>query len=1242
MQDVKILSGVMDTESSMETVDLNDYIEALNITNAIQGDSKTNYSTSVEGNLKVTTLTPAGQNKVVGSKYIKEVGKAYFVRYNSLMYHQIVEFDYNSRTERIVFENITDSNGSILDISASTFFGDINILGDNILVLNSGDGEILQVDINRGRGEEDKLDIEDLTLIRRPLPNPPISKYIDNNTLTVNNLRGKLFQFKSQVEYANKLASAWSHTSDRVVPINEPSDGLGQNTLLSNSMEVTVSLKGVTKAEVIRVAVRGNDGAWLLLKEISYNDILNLPTAFDYSSGVNEIYDSSTEEYKLIFNNDGAYPILDQIDVESFYDSLPLSARSLEVVNGNVLALGGLTEGYDIGDVTASATITYYEPNISNVIIDPVNTTFRYVGMAYSSGSNYVEDYHAFTGKPLEGDKVILTYTARNQPQNIMTSEYTVTLLDENQGLKQTLIRAVNRFTSLGLPKITFTQSSGSQNEYIDIRRYLDAQHYITSVSVKNSNVGGVSTQSINALKNNSSYQVSINMYDAYMRPFKIITGDSLRVNTDSIALTRGLLPQIVFNIEGVAPPEAKYYRIGLTENRTTRKYVTLTGTVNTTTSNDYIIVNLKSLERINENEKDSIISYDFTKGDRVNFIKIIDENGNTVRWFNSPTIDLDVIGFNVITADNETEYLLKARNTSLLNSYINSMNNNEVVMEIYTPKAEDDENSSVYYEVGLTYEINNGVFSVPSDSIRTGDSYYRGRVFRSSLGTNKTISELVADPNFSDNYKSDYWSTGTARTYLDTRERTEYKANIRYSGEFIYGSETNEVNRFYPERIYGEAGGETTRKYGWIQGMVMRNNTLVVIQEHKVGVIPVYRSVIEDNEDNFLVADTSRIFGSVRYRSSDLGCGSSKSSISKVGSIIYFVDDNECLPCRDTETNGTEQIGGKNINFFKEFINRAKSRGAKILGYSHEYKGEYLITIEDLGGILVTLLIDDSVYTDPMPLLTDVSVAPTSKGTSTYNPATGTITYTHDTGILGRDDIILHVAGKGDKIIPLNILEGDKIPDQFVFYPVDNQDIDTLTESNLVVISGINTLVPVTVENGEYSKNGGSFTTDPTTAEAGDGFIVRVVSSEMYEETTQVKLIVGGVEGVFEVTTKPENVSPDDLILKGDIIIEGSAVKVRISIPQPITEDVTVPYFINYSEFGSPFIKEGTIKLLAESTEEIDNVEGMYYHNNMVISSGHLNGNESIPRANTIVQLSNDEGQSVLRIESIMLINSM
>lgn len=1239
----KEFTGVMDKESSVETMDLRDYLKAINATNLLQGDSKTGYLTSVKGNFKVTNSdVPLGQNKSVGSEHLKERGVVVFVRYNSLRYHQIVEFDYNNLRERIIFENITDSNGEdIFNIGAETYFSSIRAVGE-VLLLNNGETEVYQFNIHRERG--DYLTKEDISLAKKPLPDPPKYKYVNHPRLTINHLKSKLFQFKSQVEYENNMATSWSHTSDRVVPIDEPSDGIGQNVLLNNALEITVKIRGISRPQVIRVCARRGNEVWALIKEVDFEEILKLPLQIDLENGIEESYNPSNGEYKLTFKDDGAYPILDQVEVENLYDHQPDTAKAMEVVNGNIVVLGGITEGKERPNVKMTSQVSYYEPNITNVVSEPSSNKFRWVGTSYTyqrelQGFLYANGY---TGAPKEGDKVVFVYAEKFGSESGQNKEleYTVTLGDEASSLKETLQKAVNFYTSFGLEGVSFSQESGTQYEYIDYVVKDSSPYFVSPPYVKNFSQGSLSTQSINALKNNSSYQLSLNLYDKYMRPFPIVTGEELKVNTDALSKTAGKLPQITVSIEGEAPEGAKYYRFGITENKTTSKYITLAGTLKTQYPfiEEYITIKLKSLKNIRENHQDSPLNYSFTKGDRVHLLSVLDSRGRHKRWFGSATIDLEVLDFKVEGEGNDKEYLLKVRGTSLIDDYWVALNMNGdgvIILEIYTPKPES---SDIFYEVGDTYEIVDNQFSVPSTTIRTGDSYFKGRYFPDYPQEDEdaiNITTLVADPNFSDDYESNYWSNGTPRVAGDTIEPTNLKGSIRFSGEYVHGSKINEINRFYPDRIYGEIGGETNRTHGWIRKLLIRDNTLVVLQELKLGIIPVYRAVIEDNSDNILLADSGKLFGSVNYRAGDYGCGTALKSVVKAGSVIYFVDDNKGEVVRDTVTNGVEPIGGKMTNFFKRKIKKAKEDEQDIVGYFEEAEGEYLVTIGEQQDKVTTLNFELSRYEDLDVPLNQVTVEQPALGTASYNSSTGILTYTHTSDSLGRDDITLKLQNGEDKVIPLTVISGNTDPTNFIFVTRDNVKTEEWIVSNTVIITGINTVVNVSVEGGQYSKNGGAYTSSAGTAVEGDTFSVRGMSSSLNEEFTIVTLTVGERSSSFVIKTEPAGTREDEVVLAGQVMYTGGEYKVEIFLTDLLADDILTNFTVTYKRFGSTYTTSPQLVALFSGTQQ-EFITLDLVGDDIEIVRGDIIPASTVPLAGKIVNLQAG-GTAVFGIESQM-----
>ena len=1199
-EEVKLLVGSMDRENSPESIGIYDYMEAHNIRSVGNDESDANYLSNLEGNINITINLPLGQNRCVGSAGFENVSKAYFVRYNSAEYHQIVEFDYDTNTETVIFENLTDSgNENIFTIPADSYFSDIRLMHDKFLILSNSANPIYCLNVEsfkENRGSRVVIE-EDLLLHKNPSLTPPETEYLSNTERTSNALRGNLFQFRTQFEYEDFRSSTWSTVSKRNVPEDEASSGQGQNVVLNNVLKVRVDA-GDDRVEKINIGVRSALDNWLLARTVDRDRIITLPNTDITSTDGNlntgqptEAYDPVTNEYIFLFYNDGLYPVLDQVEVESQYDYIPHTAETVEIINGNVLALGGLTEGYDrpeLDDVTVTAT--YYEPNITGGIIgddDPfrVSSITFYWGSGQSTKNWNVD----FWGDPKVGDRFIIELKAIGQvvPN---TLEYVVTATDESNGRGYTLNAIANSFASQ-IPGGTLIQVHGLTNPNIEPYIYFRSDNSgdnweLTSAYVRTASLGTLDTQSIPTLKAGASYQLAYAPFDKHGRNFPIVTDERFIVKLDSIAKQGGTeikLPQINWSIGEDAPEGAVGYHILMTENQTYQDYITLTGRYDSTEGGggEYLVFDITSLSRFNEFESESQVSYDFTKGDKVTMIRTVLSSGITFRYFRYPFIELDIVDFEIrVNPDDATDvkYLLKVRNTDLFNPL--DYEDMDVVMEIFTPKKQgigseegEEPTTEFFYETGLTFPVIDGKNSVTSGTIFEGDSYYRGRIYEHSQ-ENTGMLIFVQDPNFSDNYESEYWSAGRARTYDDEMGRTERKASIRYSDEYIYGSKYNGMSRFYVERIYGEKGGETTSKYGWIRRLESRDNALVCIQEFKGGVIPVYKSIIYDNTDTSLVADSGRIFGSVQLRNGNFGCGNAKESIVATrDGLIYFFDDNNCLPIRDS-LSGIDVIDRNMTSYFVKYAKEAKDKGAKFIGYYDNYNNEYNLTIESVGLRILRITFDEAVYQDAfIPPINTVVVSDGENGTASITG--NSITYTPDEDYIGTDQLTITYPGPDSttitKYIDLNVLEGDNTPTPFGFASQNNRPLAVMSTSNPINVSEINMPSPISIVNGEYQINGGDWVSTPGTVVNNDAVRVRHLSSSDYETSVVTTLTIGGVSGTFTTTTIEEDISPEINEVYAELSenINGT-IRVTLRIDYPIVPEFTISGTVQYELFGS------------------------------------------------------------------------
>ncbi len=103
-----------------------------------------------------------------------------------------------------------------------------------------------------------------------------------------------------------------------------------------------------------------------------------------------------------------------------------------------------------------------------------------------------------------------------------------------------------------------------------------------------------------------------------------------------------------------------------------------------------------------------------------------------------------------------------------------------------------------------------------------------------------------------------------------------------------------------------------------------------------------------------------------------------------------------------------------------------------------------------------------------------------------------------------------------------------DTTPDAFSFTDQTDVERSTPITSNAITVSGINSTAAISVNNGEYRINNGSFTNTTGTVANGDTVQVRHTSSGSFSTTTDTMLTIGGVSDTFTSTTLAIDTTPD------------------------------------------------------------------------------------------------------------------
>jgi hypothetical protein len=105
---------------------------------------------------------------------------------------------------------------------------------------------------------------------------------------------------------------------------------------------------------------------------------------------------------------------------------------------------------------------------------------------------------------------------------------------------------------------------------------------------------------------------------------------------------------------------------------------------------------------------------------------------------------------------------------------------------------------------------------------------------------------------------------------------------------------------------------------------------------------------------------------------------------------------------------------------------------------------------------------------------------------------------------------------------IPQNGGGNDTTPDTFTFTDQMDVALSSVTTSAPITVNGINAAASISVFNGEYSINGGAYTSTAGTVDNAASITVRHTSAVNYSTNIDTTLTIGGVSDTFTSTTLP------------------------------------------------------------------------------------------------------------------------
>ena len=967
----KQFSGVMNLDDPNEVMVGTHHREAFNV--LFKGNPGEMRAEGVPGNRLVTNAgLQAGTNVCIGSYYDELKQRVFYFVYNSNGFDAI--FVYNTIT-RGVSTLLMSKIDSLSTESLFNFSPDYPIASVNILYRTEEDGDILHwTDRNN---PPMKLNIKEAEAVgktyagnwkfkylttARPMPLiSPICRYEDDAATSINNLKSKLYQFRYRWIYRDFTKSAWSPWSRLFAPANV--DTL--STEVDPTKNNRISVKYQTgDADVVKIEIASRQSI-----DSTFSDPFLVET-------INKTSIPNNTEYEYKFYNTEAYPYVDVAESNQLFDYVPLKANTQELLNGNVLAYAGITEGRTPG-VTISATQSISLVQNTQTSTPFTMSSFNRYTFTYFPVYNTTGGYHyiIFDGTPAVGDSYLFTISFRRDLGSGVEStsvQITIPTLTVGQNTQQQVeailvsqLQANASLQNYGLASYVqalqlvepgeFNNKRGVKiggntvNEAWVLDSYNFQYTYAGSGGLP-SDVTGVNTA---CYKHKSRYSFGICYFDENGVTNGVMTSESLKVVTPEIVSTdlggtSLTIPMIEFTVTNQAPLWAKYFSFVRTANLTTSEFKTvITDQTEKDAGAGYAYLAITSLQT----NKSGYQAYSFSKGDRV---RIIGRKNQANLIYDYPVVAVvSSLEANITPADNTW---LKVPYDSTWMTVFGTAGYDNYYIEVYTPALNASEENQLFYEFGEVYPvIESGVNRYHTGMIQnqTASQGAIYKFFRGDIYNRLRDTVWILDKSMSDKYNSKVDGNGRAFVVDEYAKNAYYPTLIRYSLEYQSGTNINQTNRFYAANF-----DEYDRERGDIQRLRVRGRQLRVFQNRACGVVPILQAVVQTADGSDVLSQSVQIINKIQYYQGDYGIGNQFTSLASSANADYFTDPVRGCQVRlsgDGITPITELY--KAHFYFNQLIvkynkstrtNISGQGKAKILGIYDQFNEEFVTVMQE------------------------------------------------------------------------------------------------------------------------------------------------------------------------------------------------------------------------------------------------------------------------------------------------------
>ena len=879
-------------------------------------------------------------NQCIGSHYDELKQRVFYFNYNSSGYNGIYSYDVKANTIAPLLISFVDSQEDIFGFDPKYPIASINIL-----YRNEEEGDILHWTDRNNRPM--KLNIKEalavgktygtawkkeyLNVARKMPIIAPVCQYGDTPNATANNLKSKLFQFSYRWVYKDNTKSTWSPWSKLFTPFNIQDLNTDSDPSKNNVITVEYNTGG-RDCNKIEISARESIAN-------TFSDRMNVAVI---KKGTTP--DNISAYYS--FYNDGNYPFADAAEGIQLFDYVPKKANTQELLNGNILAYGGITEGNTYnGPISVTKTVT----NSSSGANTAISAT------SIQSSSDWI---FSFIGTPVVGDRIdidiSLTVIQEQYNYYTYTFSYTTVLNDTATTVRDYFRDAINANARLN------TLNSGTNGFKVYYDQGVSDDGIVTGGIVITLANGQIATDvNISAYKHSSTYKFGLVYFDEFGVTNGVITDDVMKVSTPKLYTdsTNKLgtsaigAPKIEFQISHAPPSWAKSFSFVRTRNLSVSNFVWAT-TNGLFKDENYGYINIAAYNA----NKDGFTPYEYQKGDRIRIYGVVD----------AVDLQVDIPILDVQTAEpaigKGIGYWLKVPyESSNMSNWATSTS--VYLVEPYTPFYNSSDEDQVYYEFGENYYLitdSNGNLShgsdIQSQIIGAGArpakySLYRGDVYNRKKGLYN-----VTDMSVSDKFNSKIDGNGRAFVIDEYAKEIYYPTLIRYSGSYEQNTNINNTNRFAAANL-----DEYDRQKGDIQRFKIRGQQLKVFQSRACGIVPILQNVLQTADGGSVVSQSTEILNNIQYYQGDYGIGEQYCSLASSANADYFTDP--ILGCQvrlaaDGMTSISEIYKAHffltdKIAKYQKTINADKFGNggyAKILGVYDSFEEEFITVMQGSG----------------------------------------------------------------------------------------------------------------------------------------------------------------------------------------------------------------------------------------------------------------------------------------------------